>query len=156
MKSNQLFFLVFATGVVAALDSSLCFYPDGLTTEPTHSPCNLTVSASSCCDPLDACTASGLCLGRTGFNYRGTCTDKTWDSSNCAASCHAGKQPVTSTNGMIITHILPQIHSTMLPIRRLHHSGPVTSQERRKRIIAATARQGTVVRSLHLPTGQRE
>ncbi|KAF8855419.1 hypothetical protein BDZ45DRAFT_503667 [Acephala macrosclerotiorum] len=89
MKSNQLFFFTFATRATAALDSSLCFYPDGITTEPTHSPCNLTVSASSCCDPLDACTASGLCLGRTGFNYRGTCTDKTWDSSNCAASCHA-------------------------------------------------------------------
>lgn len=70
---------------------AICYYPDGVTTEPNHSPCNKTINDSSCCDPLDSCTTSGLCLGRTGFNYRGSCTDKTWTSSNCAPGCHAGE-----------------------------------------------------------------
>lgn len=87
MKTFRLLFLAAAANSVAAVD---CFYPDGVTTDPNHVPCNSTISTSSCCDPLDSCTNSGLCLGRTGFNYRGSCTDKTWTSANCASECLAG------------------------------------------------------------------
>jgi hypothetical protein len=75
--------------IVSARAASSCYYPDGVTIDPTHVPCNSTIGTSSCCDPLDSCTTSGLCLGRTGFNYRGSCTDKTWTSFNCPSSCHA-------------------------------------------------------------------
>ncbi|RDW91874.1 hypothetical protein BP5796_01268 [Coleophoma crateriformis] len=61
-----------------------CYYPDG-TAEPNHRPCNQTISGvSACCDPLDACSESGFCLGRSGWQYRGSCTDITWASWNCA------------------------------------------------------------------------
>ncbi|RDW79482.1 hypothetical protein BP6252_04120 [Coleophoma cylindrospora] len=61
-----------------------CYYPDG-TAEPNHRPCNQTISGiSACCDPLDACSESGFCLGRSGWQYRGSCTDTTWASGNCA------------------------------------------------------------------------
>lgn len=67
-----------------------CWYPDGSTSEPKHSPCNTTVTSSACCDPLDSCSTSGLCLGRTGNAYRGSCTDKTWTAEACPSGCHAG------------------------------------------------------------------
>jgi hypothetical protein len=74
---------------------STCYYPNGVT-EPNHVPCNQTITgASACCDPLDACSTSGICLGRSGWDYRGSCTDQTWDSANCAAKewqqCITGK-----------------------------------------------------------------
>ncbi|KUJ14984.1 uncharacterized protein LY89DRAFT_671378 [Mollisia scopiformis] len=89
MKSYHIFFFLVAARSVVAADSTTCYYPDGVTTEPNHVPCNTTLSTSACCDPLDSCTTSGLCLGRTGFNYRGSCTDKTWTSDNCASGCHS-------------------------------------------------------------------
>ncbi|KUJ09480.1 uncharacterized protein LY89DRAFT_741187 [Mollisia scopiformis] len=62
-----------------------CYYPSGVT-EPNHVPCNQTITGfSACCDPLDSCSTSGICLGRSGWDYRGSCTDETWDSANCAA-----------------------------------------------------------------------
>jgi hypothetical protein len=68
-----------------------CFYPDGVTVEPNHTPCNTTVTDSSCCLPQDSCTADGLCLGTSNFNYRGSCTDKTWTSNACPQTCRLGK-----------------------------------------------------------------
>lgn len=82
---------IFASLITAAQAAGTCFYPDGITTAPNHTPCNSTVSESACCDPLDVCTTSGVCLGRTGFNYRGSCTDSTWQSGLCPSICHAGK-----------------------------------------------------------------
>jgi hypothetical protein len=120
MKSYQILFLAVAISSTTAASSSLCFYPDGITTDPNHVPCNSTISTSACCDPLDSCTDSGICLGRTGFNYRGSCTDKTWTSSNCASECLAGEgrlqkqQPKTLTfSPQILSTKLPTIHSQL-------------------------------------------
>ncbi|PVH70648.1 hypothetical protein DL98DRAFT_597644 [Cadophora sp. DSE1049] len=61
-----------------------CYFPDGTTVEAGHVPCNQTISTpSACCDPLDSCSTSGFCLGRTGLPYRGSCTDQNWGSENC-------------------------------------------------------------------------
>ncbi|KAM3084355.1 hypothetical protein ACMFMF_001714 [Clarireedia jacksonii] len=47
------------TLTLAADASSTCWYPDGITAEPAHVPCNQTISgASACCDPNDSCTTS--------------------------------------------------------------------------------------------------
>ncbi|PQE17177.1 transmembrane alpha-helix domain-containing protein [Rutstroemia sp. NJR-2017a WRK4] len=73
------------TLTLAADASSTCWYPDGATAEPGHVPCNQTISgASACCDPDDSCTTSGMCLGASGWVYRGSCTDSNWESGNCA------------------------------------------------------------------------
>ncbi|KAE9369220.1 hypothetical protein N431DRAFT_413025 [Stipitochalara longipes BDJ] len=73
-----------------------CFYPDGVTVEPNHTPCNTTQVDSACCLPQDSCTAQGLCLGTSNFNYRGSCTDKSWQSNSCPQTCRLDpftKQP---------------------------------------------------------------
>ncbi|RKF56083.1 hypothetical protein OnM2_084033 [Erysiphe neolycopersici] len=67
-----------------ALAVSTCWYPDGITSEPNHVPCNQTINyASACCAPQDACSG-GLCVSVYGA-YRGSCTDQSWNSPNCAA-----------------------------------------------------------------------
>lgn len=89
-RYGKLFSVAAATSflsVTLAAVGDICFYPDGITTEPTHKPCNTTLSTSACCDPLDSCSTSGLCLGRSGFVYRGSCTDRTWKSANCPTTC---------------------------------------------------------------------
>ncbi|TVY48411.1 hypothetical protein LOCC1_G001546 [Lachnellula occidentalis] len=73
--------LLFIACVNAA---ATCWYPDNKTSEPKHVPCNQTIStASACCDPNDSCSVSGFCLGQSGWTYRGSCTDQSWDSTNC-------------------------------------------------------------------------
>ncbi|KAH8660955.1 hypothetical protein BGZ60DRAFT_414356 [Tricladium varicosporioides] len=73
--------VVLTTSVQAV---TTCYYPDGKTVDPNHVPCNQTISAASaCCDPQDSCSTSGICLGRSGWTYRGSCTDRGWDSANC-------------------------------------------------------------------------
>ncbi|CAG8975010.1 hypothetical protein HYALB_00012143 [Hymenoscyphus albidus] len=79
--------ILFILSSTTALDQ--CFYPDGKTVDPQHVPCNQTAGIatntfSSCCSRPDACTTSGLCLGSAGWVYRGSCTDASWASPNCA------------------------------------------------------------------------
>ncbi|PQE19297.1 hypothetical protein CJF31_00009389 [Rutstroemia sp. NJR-2017a BVV2] len=54
-------------------------------------PCNATLAdtteGSACCDPKDSCSTSGMCLGRSGYVYRGGCTDSTFGSENCPSFC---------------------------------------------------------------------
>lgn len=41
-----------AASVISLSYAAVCFYPDGITTESNHSPCNATIESSACCDPL--------------------------------------------------------------------------------------------------------
>ncbi|TVY86343.1 hypothetical protein LAWI1_G008486 [Lachnellula willkommii] len=77
--------LLLAPLLIASVNATAtCWYPDNKTSEPTHVPCNQTTStASACCDPNDSCSVSGFCLGQSGWIYRGSCTDQSWDSANC-------------------------------------------------------------------------
>lgn len=77
--------LLLAPLLIASVNAAAtCWYPDNKTSEPTHVPCNQTIStASACCDPNDSCSVSGFCLGASGFVYRGSCTDQSWGSANC-------------------------------------------------------------------------
>lgn len=87
MRHDLLFATLLALALPAATAAPKCFYPDGVTVEPNHTPCNTTVANSACCLPQDSCTADGLCLGTSNFNYRGSCTDNTWSSNACPQTC---------------------------------------------------------------------
>lgn len=107
-----------------------CYYPDG-SSEPGHVPCNQTISGeSACCDPLDSCSVSGFCLGRSGFVYRGSCTDPTYNSGNCANqfdACVTSKLltcPVPSLSSLKLTMQM-KIRRPMRSITLSRVCGPV-------------------------------
>lgn len=73
-----------------------CFFPNGAIVQDT--PCNSTLSSvSACCGPGYACLSNGLCaltehtpqeLARNSPSFiRGSCTDKTWNSTDCPQYC---------------------------------------------------------------------
>ncbi len=66
-----------------------------LATEADFVPFNSStgLSASACCVPLqgDICLKNGLCQLTSGYIYRGTCTDKSWQDSNCPSLCRGCK-----------------------------------------------------------------
>jgi len=136
-----------ASLILSAEPASTCFYPDGTTTEPNHKPCNTTISNSACCDPLDSCTTSGICLGRSGFNYRGKIQTYPWPFFKLHGSRNY-QDHVQTTRGQIqhvqlavvpvnatpsqrrrlLTPTL-QTRSTNSPTQPLPPSGDVTSPE---------------------------
>lgn len=70
------------------LSAQKCFWPSG-DISPNHVPCNSTTGTkgSACCEPGAACTSAGYCIFKTYYPYRGSCTDRTWKSANCADQC---------------------------------------------------------------------
>jgi len=81
--------------IVAKAQAWTCWLPDGKSFDNVGMiPCNSTLEdsteGSACCDPRDACTTSGMCLGESGYTYRGGCTDSTFTSSNCPSYCLIG------------------------------------------------------------------
>lgn len=72
-----------------------CYLPAGNSDNKGMTPCNITLAdteaGSSCCDPRDSCTTSGMCLGGSGMTYRGGCTDSSFGSPNCPAICITGR-----------------------------------------------------------------
>jgi len=105
MRRILSFSVAFVSLAVPAAAASQCFYPDGVTIEPNHTPCNTTVTNSACCLPQDSCTGNGLCLGTTNFNYRGSCTDKTWQSNACPQTCR--QDPFNKNAYAASTTIIP-------------------------------------------------
>lgn len=76
---------LFATYAFAAS----CWYPDGKTVS-SDIPCSANSESSACCSSQSFCIAGGYCL--TGAMVtRGSCTDKTWGSPECAGFCKDGK-----------------------------------------------------------------
>jgi hypothetical protein len=64
--------------------SSTCYYPDK-SIASNDLPCtNSTVSA--CCASDSYCLDNGLCITDMVLN-RGSCTDQTWKSAECAQYC---------------------------------------------------------------------
>lgn len=83
----------FSTFLLPSL-ASQCWYPDGETLAISDIPCNTESSDSACCGPNSFCMSNGLCFGN-GVLSRGSCTDKSWNSTECAQFC-------TGTDGKII------------------------------------------------------
>ena len=74
-----------------------CYFPDGSkATSDTacHDPSPGDNGASACCNSLDACLESHLCLEQSGgpMISRGSCTDQTWQSQECSQYCADGKK----------------------------------------------------------------
>ncbi|KAI1468963.1 uncharacterized protein F4812DRAFT_353003 [Daldinia caldariorum] len=68
--------------------SSHCYYPNQQEAEG-DSPCNPNADSSACCGRGigTICLSNGLCQGPNGAVIRGSCSDKYWDSGNCANYC---------------------------------------------------------------------
>lgn len=78
---------------VITIRAQTCYFPDG-SESPRDTPCRAPASgqASACCPYLDVCLDNSLCLAQTGNEVviRGTCTDRTWQSSDCPRYCQDG------------------------------------------------------------------
>ena len=77
-----------------------CYFPDGsIATNDT--PCNSAAtsnSVSACCGHSDICLDNALCLMQhddLGI-VRGSCTDETWQSPECAQYCPDGNRHLLS------------------------------------------------------------
>ncbi|KAF2146240.1 uncharacterized protein K452DRAFT_283516, partial [Aplosporella prunicola CBS 121167] len=88
-----IFILIFcACGLVAAQDIPRCYYPAGNIAVSEYA-CQLNTTHSFCCVTgakcLDnkLCDASALVNSSEPMYYRGTCTDKTWQSDECPKFC---------------------------------------------------------------------
>ena len=112
-----------------------CYYPDG-SVASNYVVCNATQAApggggSPCCDggdgKLPICDAAGYCYGATFYPYRGACTDRSWQSSNCAGEC---------VNGALypLFFSLHNIKSFESPPRPALPSLPVQPRNARKRV----------------------
>ena len=91
--------LVFIIILVCSLEKATrvaaqtCYFPDG-SPSPRDTPCRAPSSgqASPCCPYFDICLDNSLCLAQSGNEVvtRGTCTDKSWQSSDCPGYCQDG------------------------------------------------------------------
>ena len=68
-------------------DVPTCYFPDGTIAEVDYA-CNLSSNFSACCTIGAQCTESGLCYNDgNGYILRTSCTDRTWNSPECAHYC---------------------------------------------------------------------
>ena len=76
------------------MTNAKCYFPDGsIATGDT--PCNSVAasnSVSACCGYSDICLDNALCLMQHNSPgiVRGSCTDETWQSHECAQYCTDG------------------------------------------------------------------
>ncbi|KAM5368601.1 hypothetical protein ACJA88_010951 [Fusarium oxysporum] len=80
----SLLFLSFSQLCFAANE---CYYPNGL--EAEDHPCDPNAKQSVCCSGGlgTVCLSNKLCIGGNGNTVRGSCTDKNWESPECAMFC---------------------------------------------------------------------
>ncbi|KAK1069497.1 hypothetical protein LTR74_004822 [Friedmanniomyces endolithicus] len=70
-----------------------CYYPDGNLTKGPDAACSS--GGGTCCPYQWECLSNGLCYLPTANYYgRYTCTDATWQSSNCPQLCTEGNTAV--------------------------------------------------------------
>ncbi|KAL1837792.1 hypothetical protein VTJ49DRAFT_3402 [Mycothermus thermophilus] len=80
-----------------------CYFPNGQF-NPDDVPCDPGAAVSMCCGSRDACLSSGLCLNEgtgptRGISFaRGTCTDRTWNSSICPQNCRINQDSGTNSS----------------------------------------------------------
>jgi hypothetical protein len=79
-----LFVLLFSARTLA----QTCYYPDKSIAQ-YDVPCNASASASACCGSGSWCLDNGLCLDY-GSISRGSCTDESWQSTECCPYCQNG------------------------------------------------------------------
>ena len=93
-----------------------CYHPDGSIAHD-HTPCRSPSigngdGAVACCPHADICLDNHLCLAQTGpaVIYRGSCTDRKWESPDCAQYCSDGSDRPGSWDfnwkGLMLTLLL--------------------------------------------------
>ena len=79
---------------VTTIGAQTCYFPNGSAAD-RDIPCRAPTSnqASACCAYSDICLDNSLCLAQSGVGIitRGSCTDQSWQSSECARYCQDGK-----------------------------------------------------------------
>lgn len=91
-------------------NASTCYFPDGTVSAhdfPCHSS-SIGDGASACCGDTAMCLSNNLCLNQDGAELisRGSCTDETWQSSECGQYCLDGKYLFRPNVGTSV-HISP-------------------------------------------------
>lgn len=86
------FVLGFLASIVA---SRSCYFPNG-NLAVGDTPCR-DEAASACCGPDAICLTNGLCISvqQPYVIARGSCTDDSWQSSDCPNRCKNGQFSVT-------------------------------------------------------------
>lgn len=86
-------------------DSRNCYFPDGV--ESSGSPCFPDQAVSPCCGPGFICLSNGLCQPgpdtRRTYQYtiyRSSCTDRTWNSTDCPKVCLGPDDNLDSGQGL--------------------------------------------------------
>jgi hypothetical protein len=107
MLAKVVLALVFLAPFTTASTNATCYFPNGqvaATFGQLYVPCKDIVAGgvTYCCDPDDACTTGGYCIGSGNFFYRGGCTDQTWTSTGCPALCATGTI-VSDPYGLFLT-----------------------------------------------------
>ena len=74
--------------------NATCYYPNG-SIAPEATPCHPPATSdlvSACCSNSHLCLDNGLCLPQNGPERfgRGSCTDRTWQSTECSQYCPDG------------------------------------------------------------------
>lgn len=88
------FTFLFLSFPVWSAAHAACYYPSGRQS-PSDIPCRDDTPHTPCCGQGYVCLSNGLCqataeeLKKPGVNEyaRGSCTDKTWQSSGCPLYC---------------------------------------------------------------------
>lgn len=77
-------------GKATRIAAQTCYFPDG-SQSSRDTPCRTPSpgQASACCAYFDICLDNSLCLAQSGNEVvsRGTCTDQSWQSSDCPRYC---------------------------------------------------------------------
>lgn len=86
----------------AMANAQTCYFPDGSVAD-RDTPCNSNATnygVSACCAHMDICLDNHLCLAQSGEEVitRGTCTDRTWQSSGCSQYCADGDRPLLQSH----------------------------------------------------------
>jgi hypothetical protein len=91
MASRAVLTLLLLSTLAAHLSAETCYLPNGSAIGGLR-VCDPSAPASACCALGDECTTNGFCkAGNDGDNnwlWRGTCTDKTWESDSCPKYCY--------------------------------------------------------------------
>ena len=89
------------TSVPRALGTQSCWFPNGAPAQKS-SPCNSTQTESACCTKGAICLSNGVCQwnqdlvnadDRIGSMWRGSCTDRSWQSPDCPLFCYSECMP---------------------------------------------------------------
>ena len=96
--NTRLLFLILFCYFDLGLSQAQCFFPSGEEADDDI-PCNPTAADSVCCGPGWTCLSSKICEfnqdssnsdvnNAIGEQWRGSCTDRQWDSGLCPKFCY--------------------------------------------------------------------